>query len=348
VPLRLPECPAYERPLVRVAQAAAEALARRDGAADLSDITVLLRSLGSPHVWPRLWSMQGQSLAEADVQAAWRAWLGQGPAQGQRRCGSARVRSSDGREVLAAVVVDALADLGPLPLEARTGQWLRLDARPLVAVREARLLLLGPDGQSPRSAAVHPNASGLHAAFSLDSAGLWRLQLLLDVGAGPRPALEAWIFVDMPPDLEAVLRAAPGEGQVPPPGAGRDELRAALSHMIETARRAQGIQPLRRDWALDDLAQRHAEAMSSSGQTAHDVGGGLPTDRVARAGLRLRRVGENVARARSLARAHRALWDSPAHRGNMLDPGFSAVGIGVARAEPDDVWVCELFAEPGG
>jgi uncharacterized protein YkwD len=345
--LSLPACQGYERPLALVARAVAETVGRRGGATELADVTVLLRALGSPHVWPRVWLMEGRPLAEDELMSAWTGWLGREPGLGERRCGTARVRAADGREIVAVVVVDVLADLDPLPLRARTGQWLRLDARPIAAVREARLLLLGPDGGSPRSVPGRLEPGAFHAAFSLDGAGLWRLQLLLDAGGGPRPALEAWVFADEAPDLAAALRPAPGEEQGPPPSAGRDELRAALSYMIDAGRRSQGLQPLRRDWALDDLAQHHAEAMLSRGQTAHDVGQGLPTERVARAGVRARRVGENVARARSIERAHRALWDSPSHRGNMLDPGFVALGIGVARAEPDDVWVCELFTDAG-
>lgn len=346
-PLRLPACRGHEAPLARAASAVAEAVTGGAAAVDLADVTVLLRALGSPHVWPRIWVMEGRPLAEADLLAAWASWGGPEPSLGERRCGVARSRAADGRDVVAVVVVDAVADLDPLPLEARTGQWLRLGARPLVAAREARLLLLGPDGSSPRSVSGRLGEGAFHAAFSLDGAGLWRLQLLLDAGGGPRPALEAWVFVDEAPDLSAAVRPAPGEGQGPPPTAGRDELRAALSHMIDEGRRSQGIQPLRRDWALDDLAQRHAEAMLSRGRTAHDVGSGLPTERVGRAGLRARRVGENVARARSIERAHRALWDSPSHRGNMLDPGFVSLGIGVARADANEVWVCELFTDGG-
>jgi uncharacterized protein YkwD len=66
---------------------------------------------------------------------------------------------------------------------------------------------------------------------------------------------------------------------------------------------------------------------------------------MARSGVRAFRVGENVARARSLPSAHRALWDSPAHRGNLLDEGFEAVGLGVAVEPSVGVWVCELFVD---
>jgi uncharacterized protein YkwD len=55
-----------------------------------------------------------------------------------------------------------------------------------------------------------------------------------------------------------------------------------------------------------------------------------------------------VAHARSIARAHRVLWASPSHRGNLLDPSFSKFGIGVARDSDGSVWVCELFSNSDG
>jgi hypothetical protein len=307
----------------------------------------MLRALGEPHVWPHVWLLEARALTESALLSGWSSWVSRergesGP--GERRCGVARVSTEDGRDIVAVVMADALADLAPLPLRARVGQWLRLDARLLVGARVAELLLLGPEGV-PRRVPGSLVGGMFHATFSLDAPGLWRLQLLLDAGAGPRPALEAWMFVDVDPGLDEVLRAAPGETVSVPAGAGRDQLRAALSQMIDVGRRTQGVPSLRRDAALDDLAQAHADAMSRRGQTAHDVGDGDPVTRVARAGVAARRVGENVARAKSIARAHRVLWDSPSHRGNLLDAGFSVLGIGVAQDDAGDVWVCELFAD---
>jgi uncharacterized protein YkwD len=346
-PWRLPECVAYERPLARVAAAIARARSRGAVAAEMKEVVALLRVLGSPHVWPRVWTLEAQSLGDEQLIREWSSWVSHEPHLGQLRCGIARVEAEAGRSIVVAVVVDALADLDPLPLVARFGQWLSLEAPLLAGARAGQLLLMGPDG-APRRVPSSLDAAAFHATFSLDQPGFWRLQVLLDVGFGPQPALEAWLFVDSKPDLEAALRAAPGDVAEPPASASTDELRAALWSMIERGRRSQGLGSLRRDPRLDELAQAHVIAMVESGRTAHDVGDGMPVDRLARAGLGARRVGENVARARSLERAHRALWDSPSHRGNLLDPGYDAVGIGITRTGEGDVLVCELFADYGG
>jgi uncharacterized protein YkwD len=55
-------------------------------------------------------------------------------------------------------------------------------------------------------------------------------------------------------------------------------------------------------------------------------------------------AGENVATASSLENAHRALWASPSHRGNLLLDQFTHVGVSVVRAPDGMVWVTEMFS----
>lgn len=346
-PLRLPGCRGYELPLGRAAHAIASAKAAGRVEPDLQDVVSLLRALGSPHVWPRVWTIQGRALSEEAIVSGWSGWAPRGSSGGQRRCGTARAQAPDGAEVIAAVAVDVLADLSPLPLRVRSGQWLRLDARVLAPASAGQMLLLGPDGV-PRRAPSRLEPGAFHSVFSVDQPGAWRLQVLLDAGAGPRPALEAWVFSDVEPDLHAAKLVVPGRWPELPEGASEADLRSALWAMIDAARRSYGLRPLRRDRRLDELAQAQARAMAASGVTAHDVGLGMPPARVERAGIVARRAGENVARASSIERAHGALWGSPSHRGNLLDPSFHAAGVGVVSATGGDVWVCELFVELGG
>ena len=121
--------------------------------------------------------------------------------------------------------------------------------------------------------------------------------------------------------------------------------RTALEWMVREARARERRPPLHRDARLDRIAQTHAEAMQSARRVAHDVGDGDPGARVQAAGLDVRIAGENVARALTLNRAHRALWASPSHRSNLLDPRFEAVGIGIVRDPDGTVWAAEVFAD---
>lgn len=340
----LPHCAGYDAALTRAAQAVAERQAARQPALELSELVVMLRALGSPHVWPFVWSLEGSDLSSQVLEERWGASLGPAPSGAERRCGVARVPAGHGVEVVAAVAVDVLADLAPLPTRARLGEWLRLEARLVGAPGAGSVVLLGPRG-APRTVPSQLGSGRLRSVFALDQAGLWRVQVLLSNEHGPRPALEVWVFVDEEPSFRAGASLAPGEAEDVGLEVPLGRLRASLLEMVNGSRLSEQRAPLRREERLDALAQEHAEAMRRAGRTAHDTGQGLPAERMARAGLRAFRTGENVARARSLPNAHRALWDSPAHRGNLLDDGFDAVGLGIAIEPSGGVWVCELFVD---
>jgi uncharacterized protein YkwD len=179
------------------------------------------------------------------------------------------------------------------------------------------------------------------ATFAADSAGSWLIQVLATAASGPRPVAEAIVNVDTDPPVRFQGTPAPGEAA----GAGTTDDRDALGRMIDAARATERLAPLRRDARLDAVAQAHADAMLAARRVGHDVGDGDPASRVEAAGVVARVAGENVAHAATLPRAHRSLWSSPSHRGNLLFDGFDAVGIGLARDQDGSVWVCEVFAD---
>jgi uncharacterized protein YkwD len=115
--------------------------------------------------------------------------------------------------------------------------------------------------------------------------------------------------------------------------------------MLNAVRSAHGLPPLERHPVLDQLAQGHASQMKAERLLGHDVGHGDPERRIQDSGIPVRAAGENVARAGSISRVHRALWASPSHRANMLDPRFHAIGIGVASDPDGTLWAAEIFAD---
>ena len=84
--------------------------------------------------------------------------------------------------------------------------------------------------------------------------------------------------------------------------------------------------------------------MLATGKLGHDVGNGNVRRRLDRAGIVVVTGGENVARAGSIERAHRVLWESPSHRETLLYERYDALGLGVATEDDGTVWVCEVFA----
>jgi uncharacterized protein YkwD len=305
------------------------------------ELSFQLRVAGEPHVWPRAFSVEGAGLTEPDVLARLARWSGGATTQGERRCGVAQWRFRDGRRLVSAIAIDAIADLDPLPTLVRTGQWLTLTGRALVRASEAKLVLLGPRG-APRSAVASVDAKGvIRSSFVVDRSGPWLVQLLLTTEHGPRPALEAFVFAGAQPPTSFAPEPALGEEAA----RGAPDDVTAMRRMMDAARLGEGLPSLEPDEVLDRLAQEHAGRMIAKKTLGHDVGGGDPATRMRDAGLRARSAGENVAVAATIVRTHRALWSSPSHRGNLLDGRFKRAGVGAGKSDDGRTWVAILFAD---
>jgi len=351
-PLGLGEVPATLRPffaqcklgdaaLARVAERFARRQAEGEAPLDASEISFALRAEGSPYVWPRAWTLEGGDLTSAAAVERMHGWLATFDDGGERRCGVALATTAE-RSVVSAVAIDALADLEPLPVRARAGTWIDVDASVLVPASDAKVVVLGPRG-TPYYVPTSFDGQRARARFNVDRPGAFLVQLLASVGGGPRPVLEATIYVDARPPSSFFSDAAPGEPPKPL-GAGAD-VTSALFDMVNQARQSEQSPPLVRDANLDAIAERHAVAMRKLGRIAHDAGDGDPNSRAEAAQLGILVTGENVAHTVDVTRAHRTLWASPSHRENLLQPRFDRVGIGIALDSDGSIWVCEVFAD---
>ena len=329
-------CPKHDAALDRAARfIAARELAGRI-ATDAEDVTYVMRAEGAPYVWPHLWVLAGGHVG-SDGAARFESWLRTLPLVNETRCGTA-FASKPGREVAVGLAVDVLADIAPLPTEARIGSWLELRALSLVPASAAEVIVLGPHGQ-PHAITSSLDQGEVRARFHADREGLWLVQVLATVAGGPRPVAEALVFAGAKPDILVASLAAPGESD-----GTAAEPATALVAMVNGARVSEGLAPLVHDARLDRAARAHAEAMRDEHRLAHEGRDGSPAERLAGTGVAASAVGENVAHAADAAHAHRTLWQSPSHRSNLLESRFDTFGVGVARDADETLWVCELFA----
>lgn len=331
-------CGRADDALVAVAARNAGRLLRGEPGVGADELGFDVRAAGAPHVWPRAWTIQGETLADEAVLTKVTKWASGASSLGERRCGVVRTRSRSGAEIVSAVQADVLADLDPLPTLARTGEWISLRGHMLVPASDAKVVLLGPRG-GPKSVLASLSSDDVRATFSVDAPGAWFVQVLATVSTGPRPVLEAWIFAGENPPTKFEESPAPGE-DVSVSGLSREE---ALRRMVNAARAAEGLGALDADPGLDDLAVAHSQRMVDTRTVGHDVGDGDPKTRLADAGFQASAVGENVASAATLTRAHRALWASPSHRGNLLEKRFKKIGVGIVTGGDGRVWVTQLF-----
>ncbi|HEX2736156.1 MAG TPA: CAP domain-containing protein [Polyangiaceae bacterium] len=330
----LEPCAELDQGLMDAAQQMAEHLARGQGLADNDEVVFETRVAGVAQVWPRVWALVGErdTTKQASQLSDWLASFNDG---GKRRCGVGLQQGPAGPAVVA-LALDAIAELEPVPRRARVGQWVEIQAPLLVSASKAEVVALGPRG-APFSVPTSLSSGVVHARVPVDAPGPWLIQVLPTLDSGPRPAAEALIYVDQEPPDKFQSSPVPGEDQ----GTGNDS--NALLAMLNGARLSERLGALKLNPRLTRAAEKHATRMLESGRVAHDLGDGDPAERVAREGLTPRITGENVAHADTLVRAHRALWSSPSHRGNLLLARFTEVGIGVAERPGSGVWVCEVF-----
>jgi uncharacterized protein YkwD len=118
-----------------------------------------------------------------------------------------------------------------------------------------------------------------------------------------------------------------GEAQPAPVTHAESSLLTAMNEV----RLAHHARPLHADPRLERAARAHSSKMLRTGLFFH----GAFDARIRSVGVRAPRIGENLAWAvgrLTQARAVVRMWmASPEHRRNLLDPGFSIVGVGALR-----------------
>lgn len=173
------------------------------------------------------------------------------------------------------------------------------------------------------------------------------------IGRGLRPsrrvgavgaALLAWTLL-LPPAL----------AEVP---ADIEALREQALALVNEAREEEGLEPLELGGDLTEAAQAHASDMLERGYYAHESPeGDTVQDRYLDAGGgRWQVVAENIARClgceppvgeERIEGLHGGWMDSPPHRENILAPGLSGFGFGVAAGEEGRLYAVQTFAGPG-
>lgn len=115
----------------------------------------------------------------------------------------------------------------------------------------------------------------------------------------------------------------------------------------ETGGRAR---PLKWDPRLAEAALEHSEDMAAHHYFSHYApDGDSPVERITSIGVQWRSMGENIAKNFTVQSAEAAFMNEPRfepnHRGNILNPKFNAVGIGIVRGPDGMIYVTQDFAQ---
>ncbi len=142
-----------------------------------------------------------------------------------------------------------------------------------------------------------------------------------------------------------VTAGAKVEVDLNPDGLSADE--RELLALVNQERAAAGVPTLRAHPKLMRAARAHSANMARQGQLNHTLDGKGPGERIAELGYASSGWGENVAAGQRTPAEAMASWmGSPGHRGNILNPSFTEVGLGVARDTNGGAYWTQVFGTP--
>lgn len=122
-----------------------------------------------------------------------------------------------------------------------------------------------------------------------------------------------------------------------------------LASLTNAERRQAGLPALAVSPSLMRAAQLHANQMAAMGQMAHSLPGARypePQDRLAAVGYRWQAYAENVAYGQGNPTSAISSWmGSSGHRANILNPGLTEIGTGVASGSDGRPYWVQVFGD---
>lgn len=189
---------------------------------------------------------------------------------------------------------------------------------------------------------------GLYPAASVRAVSIVKTAsepLLVRPGANWNPTFRLTNTPDAPsaPQVTAPITAAPSAGV-------ESAAEQAVVDAVNLARKQNGLAPLTVNAKLVQAAQIHAQDMARLDSMQHDLpGASLPTllDRARYVGYSYSTLGENIAyNYRDTASVMSGWLNSPGHRANILSPGYTQIGVGVAYNGRGEPYYCQVFGRP--
>jgi uncharacterized protein YkwD len=137
----------------------------------------------------------------------------------------------------------------------------------------------------------------------------------------------------------------------PPEGTSAREIEEEVFRSVNQARAEKGLPPLQENPQLQQVARRHSEDMATRHFFGHlNPDGQDVVDRLRGQGVKdFTAAGENIFNGKKVtdpAQATVREWlNSPGHRKNLLNPRYTAGGVGISQGEKDAIYVTQVYME---
>jgi uncharacterized protein YkwD len=129
----------------------------------------------------------------------------------------------------------------------------------------------------------------------------------------------------------------------PSDGGASESLEKEMARLVNIEREARGIPPLQYIPALAEVARQHSRAMLDSGKFSHQADGRQMEERIGQAVNDVCKFGENITKHYTIDYAISDLMGSSGHRGNLLNPEFTAIGIGIVKGNGGFLYITQDF-----
>jgi uncharacterized protein YkwD len=217
-------------------------------------------------------------------------------------------------------------DLAPVARLQPSGASFELVGSLLGAFSNPTVYATVPDG-APSTRPLLTNGMTFRAPVACDRGdGHYQVEVFGTDASGPRVLANFPVFCGVP-----APSSLPGRGGYASQPVAADEAERQVFALINQARATADLPALTFDPALAVVARAHSSDMLANEYIAHiSPKTGTPADRVAKAGIHVRRLAENIGTSGSPDELHHSLMRSPGHRAAILDPNVTRVGVGIA------------------
>lgn len=221
---------------------------------------------------------------------------------------------------------DKYLDLAPVARLQPSGAAFELTGSLLGSFSDPTVYVTAPSG-TPTERPLRTDGMAFLAPVACDRGnGHYQVEVFGSDSSGPRVLANFTVSCGV-----AAPGSLPGRGGFVPRPVSAEEAEFQLFELVNKARGAAGLAQLSYDPALAGVARGHSGDMLSHDYIAHiSPTTGSPGDRVAKAGIAVTRLEENIGTSGSPEELHHGLMRSPGHRSAILDPSATRVGIGVA------------------
>jgi uncharacterized protein YkwD len=310
-------------------------------------VTDAMSRAGAWDAQPKVWIIRAAPLEEGVLAFQRRNDLGVDPAS---HAGLAVVGEPN-HGVIALVLADRKAELRNFPRKLKLAGTHELCGELWPPLSGPEVFVTLPAGRVEKETQVKAASGSFCVEIGFPSPGRYAVELL---GTGPSgPEVAALFAVDVGEVQATAEKATSTDKSAPnlPEPSTLAEARVLLLARINALRAANSVASLTADTRLDAVAQDYAERMAQGHFFAHVAPeGDSLSERLRAAGYGFLANGENLGRAGAgpLA-AHSSVEESPGHRRNLLLPGFSKLGLGVAAETVggrSQTLVVEVLAAP--